>query len=83
MPIFVFRSEKDRRQLAFATDEEGKALPAHLGPWCRTSNRAVPAFVGMPDSFQAAVAMHGHVVIQIGRKFDRTAPAFRMRAGAA
>jgi hypothetical protein len=64
MPIFVFRSEKDRRQLAFATDEEGKALPAQLGPWCRTSNRAVPTFVGMPDSFQAAVAVLGHVLIQ-------------------
>jgi hypothetical protein len=74
MAIFVFRSDKDRRQFAFASDDTGKALPENLSPWHRTSNRAVPSFVGMPASFQDAVAAHGCVVMQIARKVD---PAVR------
>jgi hypothetical protein len=79
MAVFVFRSEKDRRQLAFTSDEAGKALPANLSPWDRTSNRAVPALVGMPTAFQDAVAAHGHVVMQIARKLDPAVPDFRTR----
>jgi hypothetical protein len=79
MAIFVFRSDKDRRQFAFANDDAGKALPADLSPWHRTSNRAVPSFVGMPASFQDAVAAHGCVVMRIARKADPAVPDFRVR----
>jgi hypothetical protein len=70
MAIFVFRSEKDGRQAAFTSDEAGAGPPAHLGPWYRMSNCAVPSFVGMPATFQDVVATHGHVVMLITRKVD-------------
>jgi hypothetical protein len=76
--IFVFRSDKDRRQVAFASDDTGKALPEDLSPWHQTSNRAVPSFVAMPASFQDAVAAHGCVVLQIARKVDPAVRDFRV-----
>jgi len=82
MAIYVFRSDRDRRQFAFATDGAGAGLPENLGPWYRMGNSAVPSFVGMPASFQDAVAVHGHVVMQIARKLDPAAPNFRVRYAA-
>jgi hypothetical protein len=77
MAIFVFRSDRDRRQLAFTSDEAGAGLPAHLRPWYRTSNCAVPSFVGMPAAFQDVVTANGHVVMQITRGVHPATDAYR------
>jgi hypothetical protein len=79
MAIFIFRSDKDRRQFTSANDDTGKSLPENLSPWHRTSNRAVPSFVGMPASFRDAVAAHGCVVMQIARKVNPAVRDFRVR----
>ena len=65
MPIFMFRSEKDRRQYAMAADISGTTLPEHLGPWYRSSKQPIPSFVGLPESVRTAIKTNGHVLMQI------------------
>jgi len=74
MPIFVFRSENDRRQLAFTSDRTGGNLPTDLGPWRRTSNGPVPSVVGLSVAVQAAIKAKGYVLLPTGRGRD-DAPA--------
>jgi len=68
MPIFVFRSEKDKRQFAFAGDETSTSLPRNLGPWYQTDGHNVAEVVGLTDSVRAAIKAKGYVLMQIGRE---------------
>jgi hypothetical protein len=70
MPIFVFRSEKHRYQLAFTDDKAGKHLPAELGPWYQPDGHNVAAAAGLPESVCAAIKAKGYVLMLIGRAED-------------
>ena len=77
MPIFVFRSEKDKRHFAFAGDETRTTLPRNLGPWYQTDSHNVAAVVGLTDSVCAAIKAKGYVLMQIGRELE---PSDRSRS---
>jgi hypothetical protein len=82
MPVFVFRSEKNRNQFAFTSDNAGESLPANLGPWYRTSGAAMSSAVGLPDSVQTAIRLRGHVLIRIDPGAHRPEPLFPERIAA-
>jgi hypothetical protein len=83
MPIFVFRSERHRYQLAFTDDKAGKRLPAELGPWYKPDNHNVAAVAGLPDSVCAAIKAKGYVLMLIGREDELPAILPRYRPDAA
>ncbi len=82
MPVFVFRSEKDRHQFALTSDKAGESLPASLGQWYRTSDSAMSSAVGLPDSVQTAIRLRGYVLIRIDPGARRPEHLFEERAAA-
>jgi hypothetical protein len=56
--------------LLLPVTRQGPGCRRILAPGYRTSNCAVPSFVGMPAAFQDVVTANGHVVMQITRKVD-------------
>jgi hypothetical protein len=80
MPVFVFRSEKDRHQLAFTSDKAGESLPARLGPWHRTTDTAMSETVGLPDSVQTAIRLKGYILLCLDPVAQRPRSLFRRHA---
>ena len=70
MSIFVFRSDKDRRQRACTGDRMGGKLPNDFGPWRRAYNEPVPSAVELSAAVRATIRAKGFVSLPTGRAHD-------------
>jgi hypothetical protein len=81
MTTFMFRSEKDPRQMAFTSDRTGSNLPADFDPGKAAGSQVVPAGSEVSgsvpaDVILAAVEADGYIVVEVehiagGRQFQK------------
>ena len=67
MPVYVFRTEREPRVIAFATDTGLARLPPTFGPWRQADGQSPEGIVGLPDFIRNAVAERGYVLLHIER----------------